>query len=194
MGRGLSDNQNEIARTLLRDLWESGRWRWQQDLADALGMSMSVLSRLLTPGSTYGTSFEVLVAAARLANVDPAQALGISPGFIAGERGGGSKPGGEEPVSRRGRAGRGAPPLLDLARYDHRGRAEWILRFEGETTEAEIREGSARALAAWRGGSDRSPREWRDAIDIEIRVARRMQEIEVRSRRARSSPRRLNSS
>ena len=153
---------------------------------------MSVLSRLLTPGSTYGTSFEVLVAAARLANVDPAQALGISLGFGAGERGGGSLIG--KVGKRRARAARSAPPLLDLARYDDRGRAELILRLEGETTEAEIREGSARVLAAWGGGADRSPREWRDAIDIEIRVTRRAKEIEARSRRAKSNPRRLKPS
>jgi len=154
----MTEAQKAKARELVTLLWNTGRWSTQGELGDQLGTDQGVISRLIAPGSTYGTSVDILIRAATLAGEDVSGLLGLE----------------------RDASGK--------QRLDTRSRGEEILRLEDEYSEADIQAGSTRAAKLFTGEDDqRTARDWRNAIELEIRALSHGRPAPVRGGRGTSS-------
>ena len=76
-GKALTPEQNERIKKVIRTLYDSERWN-QTQLGERLGIDQTTVSMLLDPRSHRGTSIHVAILAAKLANEDINEMLGIS--------------------------------------------------------------------------------------------------------------------
>lgn len=81
VAKSLTKEQNELARSLIRQLWAGGKGKWKTEasLGKAIGIHQTRISALMQAGSNDGTTSAVLIQAGKLLGreEDVAKVLGM---------------------------------------------------------------------------------------------------------------------